>query len=173
MSDGGTSRTSPWAQREAVTLALMDAVRELVEELNPEHQRDHRSHWDAPRHSRHRRADIFDRVRWSADEIVVLSAQMVESQPWRTQLGRKSLEEASREERSLATSSTLRILARLVDAETNPLERLERDTPAVQLQRRHYPALRAAKLPVAVKAMRRQHQAAEVLLELFEHIRAA
>jgi hypothetical protein len=119
----------------------------MVAEVDPNGERDHRSHWDARLSARRTKPDLFERVRWTADELTVLGAEM-------------------------AHTDDLELFATLVGREEAPLGRLEKDTPAVQLMRRFHPDLHAAALPVAVRALRRQHDGAEHVLRLLGRIAA-
>jgi hypothetical protein len=136
-------------QREmpATIRALMAAVARCMAEIDPEGKRDHRSHWDATVAARRTKPDLFDRLRFSSDELIVIATQM-------------------------ANCGDLELFAVLVERETVPLVRLERDVPAVQLMRRWFPDLRAADLPVAVRAMRRQHDVAVVAVQLLSSLAA-
>jgi hypothetical protein len=142
-------------QREAIVAQLVSATTAMMAEVDPKGERDHRSHWDATVASRRTKPDIFDRVRYGVDELVVL--QMAHCGDFH----------------ETCIDATLVRLARLVEAETVPLERLERDVPAVQLYRRWFPDLNASTLPVAVRAMRKQHTLASSLCELLDHLEAA
>ena len=134
-------------ERPATIRALMAAVARVVAEIDPEGKRDHRSHWDATLAARRTKPDFFDALRWASDELVVLAVE-------------------------IANSEDLVIFAALVEREADPLARLERAVPAVQLMRRWHKDLRAAELPVAVKAMRRQHDVAVVAVQLLSSLAA-
>lgn len=135
------------AERQETTVALMRAVAVMLSEIDPDGKRDHRSHWDATLTARRTKPDLFERLRWTANELTVLSAEM-------------------------GCTDDLAALAVLLEREEAPLVRLERDTPAVQLQRRWFPDLHAAELPVAIRALRRQHEAAEHVLRLLGKVAA-
>ena len=134
-------------ERPATIKALMAAVARVVAEIDPQGKRDHRSHWDATLVARRTRPDFFDALRWASDELVVLATEM-------------------------ANTEDLLIFSVLVAREEDPLRRLERAVPAVQLQRRWYADLRAADLPIAVKAMRRQHDTAVMAVQLLSSLAA-
>jgi hypothetical protein len=137
------------AQRErpATIRALMAAVARVVAEIDPDGKRDHRSHWDATLAARRTKPDFFDALRFASDELIVLAVEMTHT-------------------------DDLAIFAALVDREVDPLGRLERAVPAIQLQRRWFADLRGADLPVAVKAMRRQHDVAVVAVQLLSSLAA-
>jgi len=142
-------------QREAIVAQLVSARTAMMAEIDPKGERDHRSHWDTTVAARRNKPDIFDRVWFGVDELVVL--QMAHCG----------------DDHETCIDATLIRLARLVEAETVPLERLERDVPAVQLYRRWFPDLSASALPVAVRAMRKQHTLASSLCELLDHLEVA
>jgi hypothetical protein len=135
------------AEQAPIVPLLVTAIAEMVHEIDPEGKRDHRSHWDTALVARRAKVDLFDRVRFAGDELVVLATQ-------------------------LAHCDELDVFVVLVMREDDPLTRLERDVPAVQLQRRWYPDLRAASLPVTVKAMRKQHLAALAVVDLLGKLAA-
>lgn len=134
-------------ERPATIKAMMAAVARVVAEIDPKGERDHRSHWDVTLSARRTKPDFFDQLRFASDELVVLGTEM-------------------------ANTDDLVIFAVLVEREADPLGRLERAVPAIQLQRKWYADLRASDLPVAVKAMRRQHDVAVVAVQLLSSLAA-
>lgn len=123
----------------AAVEALMAATARMVEEIDPNGERDHRSHWDATLKAQRRKPDLFDQLRYSSDELAVIAIQV-------------------------AGCDELPLFRVLIDREAVPLERLERYVPTVQLQRRWFPNLQAADLPIAVKRIRKQHDAAVAVI---------
>ena len=114
----------------------------------------------------------MDRVRWSSDELVVLSAQFIACQPWTAPAGRRGLEVSSPAKQWEAAFEALEAFRLVVAREADPLGRLEKDVKGVQLQRRWYGNSEASALPLAVAAMRRQHTAAVIVTELLGKIAA-
>lgn len=147
------------AKRSVTVARLMTAVAQMVAELDPAGLRDHRSLWELPLKERAHKPDLFDRVRFAADELAVISAQLV---AWKGG--------TNGPERTLAAAVGL--FGRLLEREQTPIVSLEHDVPALQFQRVSYPDLRAAELPKAVKAVRYEHDRACGCLELLEHLAA-
>ena len=142
--------------REPTVVELLEAVAAMTAEIDPEGTRDHSSRWRAAMVARRTKADIFDRVILAADDLAALGVQMARCDPYSPP----------------GVDGCLRLLASLVEAEGHTLVTLERDTPAVQLQRRWFPDLHAAALPVAVRKMRGHHDTAVALHGLLAKLAA-
>lgn len=139
--------------------ALVMATAQMVADIDPEGKRDHRSWWELSCHERARKPDIFDRIRFASDALVVIGSQLGE---WR---GGTHGPEHTYD----AAVATFGLLLR---REAKPLGQLERDVAAARLQRRQYPDLPIAALQGAVRAIRAQHDRALGVLELLEEIAA-
>jgi hypothetical protein len=160
------------AERSKTITDLMAAVATMMAEVDPGGVRDHRSLWELSPRERARRPDIFNRLRYGCDELVIIGTQMVNCQPWATSVGRVGLEVSSPAEQRDAAGETVGVFRLLVLREAGPLELLERDVKGVQLQRGLYPNLRAAALPRAVKDLRAQHTAAGSVVYLLGKVAA-
>jgi hypothetical protein len=142
--------------REPTVVELLEAAAAMMAEIDPGGTRDHSARWRAAVAARRTRPDIFERVVIAADELASLGVQMVRCDPYA----------------DAGVEGCLSLFESLVEAEGHTLATLERDTPAVQLMRRWYPDLRAAKLPVSVKAMRGHHDTALALHGLLARLAA-
>jgi hypothetical protein len=143
--------------RERTVVVLLEAAAQMFRDIDPDDQRDHRNLWELTGRERAQRPDLFDRVRFAGDELVVIGSQLA---AWRG--GKPSPERDYAE--SVARFRTI------LEREQRPLVQLEHDVPAVQLERLHHPGLIIAALPQAVKAMRHHHDRALAVLEVLEEL---
>jgi hypothetical protein len=142
-------------ERGAALDELTAGVKVFVEELDPAHERDHRPLWLLPEAAVPINPDLFDRVRYATDQLVISAEQLVVVGSW--VIGNvRTIDEA------------LFTLRQALEDEEAPLRRLEDDLLASNFQKLVLITRRT--LRQAIRDVRYEHSGAIYLTGVMEHL---